>query len=207
MEDRGAPRRGIIFILSAPSGAGKTTISRAALKAISGLEASVSLTTRRPRNGEAEGTDYLFVSEEEFIRRREADELAEWARVFEASYGTPRARLNDSIAAGHDILLDIDIQGARQIKASYPHDAVTIFVLPPSFHELEGRLRKRATENEAAIAERLRRAQEEAKAFPEYDYLIINADLEDSLIQLKAVVEAERLRVTRLREDFAAWKN
>jgi guanylate kinase len=207
MEHRGAPRRGIIFILSAPSGAGKTTISRAALKAISGLEASVSLTTRRPRNGEAEGTDYLFVSEEEFIRRREADELAEWARVFEASYGTPRARLNESVAAGHDILLDIDIQGARQIKASYPHDAVTIFVLPPSFHELEGRLRKRATENEAAIAERLRRAQEEAKAFPEYDYLIINADLEDSLIQLKAVVEAERLRVTRLREDFAAWKN
>jgi guanylate kinase len=207
MEDRGAPRRGIIFILSAPSGAGKTTISRAALKAISGLEASVSLTTRRPRNGEAEGTDYLFVSEEEFIRRREADELAEWARVFEASYGTPRARLNESVAAGHDILLDIDIQGARQIKASYPQDAVTIFVLPPSFHELEGRLRKRATENEAAIAERLRRAQEEAKAFPEYDYLIINADLEDSLTQLKAVVEAERLRVTRLREDFAAWKN
>jgi guanylate kinase len=207
MEHRGAPRRGIIFILSAPSGAGKTTISRAALKAISGLEASVSLTTRRPRNGEAEGTDYLFVSEEEFIRRREADELAEWARVFEASYGTPRARLNESVAAGHDILLDIDIQGARQIKASYPHDAVTIFVLPPSFHELEGRLRKRATENEAAIAERLRRAQEEAKAFSEYDYLIINADLEDSLIQLKAVVEAERLRVTRLREDFAAWKN
>jgi guanylate kinase len=207
MEHRGAPRRGIIFILSAPSGAGKTTISRAALKAISGLEASVSLTTRRPRNGEAEGTDYLFVSEEEFIRRREADELAEWARVFEASYGTPRARLNESVAAGHDILLDIDIQGARQIKASYPHDAVTIFVLPPSFHELEGRLRKRATENEAAIAERLRRAQEEAKAFPEYDYLIINADLEDSLTQLKAVVEAERLRVTRLREDFAAWKN
>jgi guanylate kinase len=207
MEHRGAPRRGIIFILSAPSGAGKTTISRAALKAISGLEASVSLTTRRPRNGEAEGTDYLFVSEEEFIRRREADELAEWARVFEASYGTPRARLNESVAAGHDILLDIDIQGARQIKASYPQDAVTIFVLPPSFHELEGRLRKRATENEAAIAERLRRAQEEAKAFPEYDYLIINADLEDSLTQLKAVVEAERLRVTRLREDFAAWKN
>lgn len=207
MEHRGAPRRGIIFILSAPSGAGKTTISRAALKAISGLEASVSLTTRRPRNGEAEGTDYLFVSEEEFIRRREADELAEWARVFEASYGTPRARLNESVAAGHDILLDIDIQGARQIKASYPQDAVTIFVLPPSFHELEGRLRKRATENEAAIAERLRRAQEESKAFPEYDYLIINADLEDSLTQLKAVVEAERLRVTRLREDFAAWKN
>jgi guanylate kinase len=147
------------------------------------------------------------VNEEEFIRRREAGELAEWARVFEASYGTPRAALDRAIAAGHDILLDIDIQGARQIKDKYPHDAVTIFVLPPSFAELEERLRKRATENEAAIAERLRRAREEAQAYPEYDYLIINADVEDSLIRLKAVVEAERLRVTRLREDFAPWKN
>jgi guanylate kinase len=207
MESTGAPRRGIIFILSAPSGAGKTTISRAALKAIGGLEASVSLTTRRPRNGEVEGLDYLFVNEEEFIRRREAGELAEWARVFEASYGTPRVALDRAIAAGHDILLDIDIQGARQIKDKYPRDAVTIFVLPPSFAELEERLRKRATENEAAIAGRLRRAREEAQAYPEYNYLIINADLEDSLIRLKAVVEAERLRVTRLREDFAPWKN
>src|SRR5579864_7862640 len=141
MERTGAPRRGIIFILSAPSGAGKTTISRAALKAIGGLEASVSLTTRRPRNGEVEGLDYLFVNEKEFIRRREAGELAEWARVFEASYGTPRAALDRAIAAGHDILLDIDIQGARQIKDKYPRDAVTIFVLPPSFAELEERLR------------------------------------------------------------------
>ena len=207
MGQSGEPRRGIIFILSAPSGAGKTTISRAALKAISGVEASVSLTTRRPRDGEAEGLDYLFVSEEEFSRRREAGELAEWARVFEASYGTPRAALDRAIAAGHDILIDVDIQGARQIKASYPQDAVTIFVLPPSFAELEGRLRKRATENEAAIAGRLRRAREEAQAYPEYDYLIINADLEDSLSRLRAVVEAERLKVTRLREDFAAWKN
>jgi guanylate kinase len=207
MEQSAAPRRGIIFILSAPSGAGKTTISRAALKAIDGLEASVSLTTRRPRNGEAEGIDYLFVSEEEFVRRREAGELAEWARVFEASYGTPRAALDRAIAAGRDILLDIDIQGARQINGSYPHDAVTIFVLPPSFDELEGRLRRRATEGEAAIAERLRRARDEAQAYPEYDYLIVNADIKDSLIRLRAVVEAERLRVARLREDFAAWKN
>ena len=207
MEQTGAPRRGIIFILSAPSGAGKTTISRKALKEISALEPSVSLTTRRPRNGEVEGVDYLFVSEEEFIRRREAGDLAEWATVFEASYGTPRAALDRAIAAGRDILLDIDIQGARQIKDKYPRDAVTIFVLPPSFAELEGRLRKRGTEDEAAIVRRLRRAREEAQAFPEYDYLIKNADLEQSLTGLKAVVEAERLRVARLHEDFAAWKN
>lgn len=207
MDHTGAPRRGIIFILSAPSGAGKTTISRAALKAISGLEASVSLTTRRPREGEVEGLDYLYVDEEEFIRRRDAGELAEWAQVFEASYGTPREALDRAIATGHDILLDIDIQGARQIKAIYPRDAVTIFVLPPSFAELEGRLRRRATEDEAAIAKRLRRASEEAQAYPEYDFLIINAEIDDSLTRLRAVVDAERLRVGRLREDFAAWKN
>lgn len=207
MRQLGARRRGIIFILSAPSGAGKTTISRAALKAIDGLEASVSLTTRPPRNGEAEGFDYHFVSEEEFNRRRDAGELAEWARVFDACYGTPRAALERAVAAGRDILLDIDIQGARQIKHAHPRDAVTIFVMPPSFAELAGRLRRRATEDEAAITHRLRRASEEAKAYPEYDYLIINADIEDSLAQLKAVVEAERLRVGRLREEFAPWKS
>jgi guanylate kinase len=202
-----APRRGIIFILSAPSGAGKTTISRAALKAISGLEASISLTTRKPRDGEIEGLDYHFVSEEEFIRRRESGAFAEWAKVFEACYGTPRAALDGAVAEGRDILLDIDIQGARQIKESYSRDSVTIFVLPPTFAELEGRLRKRGTETEAAIENRLQRAREEAQAYPEYDYLIVNAELEDSLTRLKAIVEAERLRVHRLREEFAAWKN
>ena len=114
------PRRGIIFILSAPSGAGKTTIWRAALKAIAGLEFSVSLTTRAPREGEADGIDYSFVSEEEFKRRQSSGELAEWARVFESFYGTPRAPLDAAIASGRDILLDIDIQGARQIRAIYP---------------------------------------------------------------------------------------
>ena len=206
MEHSGAPRRGIIFILSAPSGAGKTTISRPALKAIGGLAASVSLTTRRPRNGEAEGTDYLFVSEEEFIRRREADELAEWARVFEASYGTPRARLNESVAAGHDILLDIDIQGAQQIRAKYPRDAVSIFVLPPTLEELAGRLRGRATEDESKIQHRLQKAREEAEAYPEYDYLIVNAEIAKSVAQLETIVNAERLKVSRLRE-FAPWKS
>lgn len=207
MKHLGASRRGIIFILSAPSGAGKTTISRAALEAIKGLEASVSLTTRPPRNGETEGVDYRFVDEEEFNRRREAGELAEWARVFDASYGTPRAALDASMSAGRDILLDIDIQGASQIKQSYPRDAVTVFVLPPSFAELEGRLRRRGTEDETAIEHRLRRAREEAKAYSEYDYLIINADLEGSLAALKAVVEGERLRVARLREEFAPWNS
>jgi guanylate kinase len=199
-------RRGIIFILSAPSGAGKTTISREALRAIAGLTASVSLTTRSPREGEIEGRDYHFVSDEDFNRRVEAQELAEWARVFDASYGTPRAPLDRAIAAGDDILLDIDIQGARQIRAKYSADAVTIFVLPPSFAELEERLRGRGTEDEAAIGRRLQRAREEANAYPEYDYLIINGTLGDSIARLDAVVNAERLRVGRLRGEFSPWK-
>jgi guanylate kinase len=205
MESDRRPRRGIIFILSAPSGAGKTTISRAALKAIEGLEASVSLTTRTPRENEADGLDYHFVTDEEFNRRLAGDELAESARVFDASYGTPRAPLEHAVAAGRDILLDIDIQGARQIRAHYLRDAVTIFVLPPSFDELEERLRRRGTEDEAAIARRLKRAQEEASAFPEYDYLIINADIRDSISRLAAIVNAERLKVGRLRAEFAPW--
>jgi|SRR5579863_774102 len=199
-------RRGIIFILSAPSGAGKTTISRAALKAIEGLQASVSLTTRTPREGEIHGYDYHFVSDEEFKRRVGAGELSEWARVFESSYGTPRAPLDHAVSSGSDILLDIDIQGARQIRKNYPNDAVAIFVLPPSFAELEGRLRRRGTEDESAIARRLKRAHAEASAYREYDYLIINDDVDESITRLEAVVTAERLRVTRLREELLPWK-
>jgi guanylate kinase len=206
MESDRRPRRGIIFILSAPSGAGKTTISRAALKAIEGLEPSISLTTRMPRENETDGLDYHFVSEEEFNLRRANDELAESARVFDASYGTLRAPLESAVSAGRDILLDIDIQGARQIRTHYARDAVTIFVLPPSFDELEGRLRRRGTEDEGAIGRRLQRAREEASAYPEYDYLIINAEVGDSIARLQAIVNAERLRVERLRDEFAPWK-
>jgi guanylate kinase len=200
------PRRGIVFILSAPSGAGKTTISRAAIKAIEGLEASVSLTTRMRRDNEVDGLDYHFVNDDEFKRRVDAGELAEYARVFDASYGTPRQPLELAIASGRDMLLDIDIQGARQIRDKYRDDAATIFVLPPSFAELEQRLRHRGTENAAGIARRLKRARDEALAYPEYDYLIINASLEDSIARLAAVVAAERLRVARLRGEFAPWK-
>ncbi len=201
------PRRGIIFILSAPSGAGKTTISRAALQRISGLEPSVSITTRTPRDGEADGIDYRFVSDDEFIRIRDAGELAEWARVFDASYGTPRAPLERAVAEGRDIMLDIDIQGARQIRINYPDDTATIFVLPPSFAELEERLRGRGTEDEAAIRRRLQRARAEASAWPEYDYLIINDELEQSIAQLGAVVAAERMRAARLRREFDPWRS
>jgi guanylate kinase len=205
-DDSIPPRRGIIFILSAPSGAGKTTIYREALKAIKNLEFSISLTTRVRRKNEADGIDYSFVSEEEFNRRQSSGELAEWARVFESSYGTPRAPLDAAIASGHDILLDIDIQGAQQIRAKYPRDAVSIFVLPPTLEELAGRLRGRATEDESKIQHRLQKAREEAEAYPEYDYLIVNAEIAKSVAQLETIVNAERLKVSRLRE-FAPWKS
>jgi len=206
-DDSLPPRRGIIFILSAPSGAGKTTIYRAALKAIAGLEFSISLTTRAPREGEADGIDYSFVSEHEFKRRQSSGELAEWARVFESSYGTPRAPLDAAIASGRDILLDIDIQGARQIRAKYPVDSVSIFVVPPTPEELEGRLRGRGTETVVTIRFRLDRARDEVQAYKEYDYHIINTEIAKSVAQLEAIVNAERLRVSRLRGEFAPWKS
>jgi guanylate kinase len=151
--------------------------------------------------------DYHFVSEDEFDRRLQAGELAEWARVFDARYGTPRAPLERAVADGRDILLDIDIQGARQIRRTYPADSVAIFVLPPSFRELEGRLRGRGTESEAEIAHRLKRAIEEAQAYPEYDYLIVNSDLAGSIATFSAVVQAERQRIARLRAGFRAWNS
>lgn len=167
---------------------------------------SVSVTTRTPRAGETPDLDYHFVSRDEFERQVRAGDFAEFARVFESSYGTPRAPLDRAIASGPDILLDIDIQGARQIRARYPHDAVSIFVLPPSFAELEGRLRRRGTDSAEEIARRLKRAHEEASAYPDYDYLIINVDVADSLARLAAIVSAERLKVGRLAGNFVPWK-
>ncbi len=171
------------------------------------IEFSVSLTTRKPRGSETNGTDYHFVSEDEFIRRRDGGELAEWAQVFDASYGTLRSPLDNAIASSRDILLDIDIQGADQIRAKYPRDSVTVFVLPPTFDELAQRLRKRGTENDAAIAGRLGRSRDEARAYPNYDFLIINDDVGASVERFRSIVSAERLRVTRLREGFAPWKS
>jgi guanylate kinase len=199
-------RRGIIFILSAPSGAGKTTISRAALDKIKSLQPSISVTTRQPREGEVDGIDYHFVSDADFAQRLASDHFAESATVFNFSYGTPREPLEHAVSEGRDMLLDIDIQGARQMRQRYDCDTVTIFVLPPSFVELEERLRRRGTESETALAHRLMRAHEEATAYPEYDYLIVNADVMDSIVQLEAIVDAERLKVARLTKDFVPWK-
>jgi guanylate kinase len=201
------PRRGIIFILSAPSGAGKTTIWRAALERMPEIEFSVSLTTRKPRGSEIDGTDYHFVTQDEFIRRRDGGELAEWSQHFGACYGTPKAPIDRAIGAGRDILLDIEIRGARQIGASYPDDSVAVFVVPPTIEDLVERLRKRGAEDEAEIQRRLNRAREETAALPEYDYLIINDDVAASVERLRAIVVAERSRITRLPEGFQPWKS
>ena len=200
------PRRGIVFILSAPSGAGKTTIWRSALRRIPEIEFSVSLTTRKAREQEADGTDYHFVSEDEFKRRRDGGELAESSEHFGACYGTPKAPLDRAVSLGRDILLDIEIRGAKQILTSYPNDAVAVFVLPPTVGDLEARLRKRGAENEAEIQRRLNRAREETEALPQYDYLIVNDDVDASVERLYSIVIAERSRVRRLREGFAPWK-
>lgn len=195
-----AGRRGILFVVSAPSGAGKTTLVKAALDADSGLSLSVSCTTRTPRAGEQDGRDYFFVDQGEFARRRDAGDFVEWAQVFEHFYATPRGPLDAAIAAGRDVLLDVDIQGARAITKTYPADAVGIFVVPPSFAVLEQRLRARGTDSDAQIKRRLDRVREELAAGRDgnvYDYLIVNEDRDRAARDLMAVITAERCRLGR----------
>ena len=202
-ETQQASRRGILFVVSAPSGGGKTTLVKAALAADDGLSLSVSLTTRQPRRGEVDGRDYHFVRPEEFDRRRADGEFAEWAEVFDHAYATPRSPLDEAIRAGHDVLLDVDIQGARSLKEIYGRDAVGIFVVPPSFAALESRLRARGTDSEDQIARRLRRVRVEMEAAAEagiYDYRIVNEDRTEAALAIDAIVAAERLRLDRLRE-------
>ncbi len=189
-------RRGVLFILSAPSGAGKTTLSRRILKQWPDLRVSISYTTRKPRAGEQHGQDYYFVDEAHFHQLREAGAFAEWAQVHGFLYGTPRPPLDEALDCGQDFLLDIDVQGARQVKATYP-EAVSIFVLPPSWEELAARLRSRGTEADEVIARRLERAHEETLALGEYDYLLVNEQLDHAVTLLDAIIQAERARVSR----------
>ena len=191
-------RHGIVFIVSGPSGAGKSTLVKALMARVPGLALSISSTTRAPRPGEQDGCEYLFVDAAEFARRRERDEFAEWAEVHGALYGTARAPLDDAIAAGRDMLLDIDVQGARHLKRSYKEAAVAVMVFPPSWEELENRLRARRTEDDATRKQRLARAREEAQALLDYDYWLVNAEVETSTAQLQAIVVAERARVSRI---------
>jgi guanylate kinase len=191
-------RHGIIFIVSGPSGAGKSTLVSALVARVPDLTLSISCTTRAPRPGEQHGREYLFIDAAEFARRRDAHEFAEWAEVHGALYGTARAPLDDAIADGRDMLLDIDVQGARHLKRSYREAAVAVMVFPPSWDELERRLRARRTEDEATVLRRLTRAREEARALLDYDYWIVNADVAASVADLEAIARAERARVARI---------
>jgi guanylate kinase len=199
-ETPAAGRRGILFVVSAPSGAGKTTLVKAALDADAELSLSVSCTTRTPRAGEQDGRDYFFVDQAEFARRRDGGDFVEWAQVFDHFYATPRGPLDAAIGAGRDVLLDVDIQGARAITKTYPADAVGIFVVPPSFAVLDQRLRARGTDSDAQIKRRLDRVREEIAAGRDtnvYDYLIVNEDRACAVRDLMAVITAERCRLGR----------
>jgi guanylate kinase len=196
-------RHGIIFIVSGPSGAGKSTLVHALLERVPDLTLSISCTTRPPRRAEQDGRHYHFIDADEFARRRDAHEFAEWAEVHGALYGTPRRPLDDAVAAGTDMLLDIDVQGARHLKRIYREAAVAVMVFPPSWDELERRLRARRTEDDATVVRRLTRAREEAEALPEYDYWLVNRDVEQSIARLEAIVVAERAKVARVVVEVA----
>ena len=192
-----AKRRGIIFILSAPSGAGKTTLYHGLRKAYPEIKLSVSCTTRARRKGEVNGQDYRFITVEQFEAMKSHGEFAEWASVHGNSYGTPRRPLDHSVQSGRDILLDIDVQGARQIKQVYPH-AVSIFLLPPSLRELRRRLAARGTDGKEIIRRRLANAQDEIKERIYYDYYVVNREVNAAVRVLSSIVEAERSKVSRV---------
>ena len=190
-------RRGLMLILSSPSGAGKTTLARRLLALEPTLRLSISVTTRKPRPGDQEGRDYYFSDEAEFDRMRAAGEFLEWARVHSNLYGTPRQPVMEALARGEDVLFDIDWQGARQLRESAGADLVRVFVLPPSVPELVTRLTLRATDSAEVIKARMMEAGNEITHWAEYDYVIVNGDLERGVAQLHDVLTAERLRRDR----------
>jgi guanylate kinase len=190
-------RRGFLLVLSSPSGAGKTTITRRLLERDPTLSLSVSVTTRPPRPGEVDGEDYSFIDQATFERMVAADELLEHATVFGNSYGTPHQPIEAAIAAGRDIVTDIDWQGTQQVSARLSADLVTIFILPPSKAALESRLRTRAQDSDAVVAQRMAKSSEEMSHWPEYAYVIVNDDLERSVADAQAILTAERLKRER----------
>ena len=190
--------KGIAFIISAPSGAGKTSICRAIRSLVPGLAYSVSYTTRKKRRGEADGVDYFYISEEIFKRMIEQGQFVEWAQVHGHYYGTSKEFVNDKTGTGLDCLLDIDISGAKMLKKVYA-EGIFIFVIPPSLQELKARLSKRQTEKPEEIQLRLENAISELRAFEEYQYIIINDDFTKAVEELKGIIQAERCRLQRRR--------
>ena len=196
MQD-GLARRGFMLVLSSPSGAGKTTLTRRLLTDDAAFTLSISATTRLPRRGEVEGQDYFFVSRARFGEMVAEQAFLEHATVFGRSYGTPRAPVEEALAAGRDVLFDIDWQGTQQLHANAGRDLVRVFILPPSVGELERRLHSRAQDSAEAVRSRMTEAAGEISHWAEYDYIIVNDKIEKSLAELLAIVQAERLRRER----------
>ena len=191
-------RRGLMFVLSSPSGAGKTSISRRLLERHRDISLSVSVTTRAPRPGEVDGVHYHFIDRPAFERMAANGDLLEHAEVFGRHYGTPRGPVEAALADGRDVLFDIDWQGTQQLAENARDDLVAVFILPPTAAELERRLRSRAQDSDEEIARRMSKAAGEMSHWPEYDYVIVNADFETSVAQTEAILTAERLRRRRL---------
>ncbi len=191
-------RRGLMLVLSSPSGAGKTTLARKLLETDSGIAMSVSATTRSRRLNETDGVDYRFVAAETFEAMARSGEFLEHATVFDNRYGTPRQPVQDALAEGRDVLFDIDWQGTQQLKERAREDLVSVFVLPPSHDELERRLKARAQDSDEVVGKRMAKAADEISHWPEYDYVIVNSDLDLALFKVRSILEAERARRTRL---------
>jgi len=187
-------------VVSAPSGAGKTSLCRAVAESLENLTHSVSFATRKPRVGEIDGRDYHFVTVERFQEMVQSGDFAEWAEVHSNLYGTSRRALDDMITKGIDVILDIDTQGAKQIKQKYAA-AVYVFIMPPSFDILEERLRKRKSDQDEEIKKRMRRAREEIKDYTMYDYLIVNHDFDRALTELRSIITAERCRTSLMNKE------
>jgi len=190
-------RRGLMLVLSSPSGAGKTTISRLLLERDQDISLSVSVTTRPKRPGEVDGRDYHFVDPTEFNLMLNRRELLEHAKVFDHYYGTPKGAVEEALASGKDVLFDIDWQGEQQLKQSARNDLASVFILPPSTEELARRLQSRAQDPADVVAARMAKAPDEISHWPEYDYIIVNYDIEDSVAQVQAILAAERLKRER----------
>lgn len=189
--------RGVVLVISSPSGAGKTTICKKILEEVNGINLSVSVTTRKKRKDEVEGVDYFFKNDEEFILMIKNDEFIENAKVFGNYYGTLKEEVLKKIKNGVDVLVDIDWQGTRQIQKHIPEDIVKIFILPPSIEELECRLRNRASENEEDFLKRMLEARKEISHFDEYDFIIINENINEAVSSVKSILYSERQRKSR----------
>ena len=198
MEETGIARRGLMLVLSSPSGAGKTTIARKLLEQDLGIEISVSHSTRKMRKGERDGQDYHFVSHDTFTKMRDHGEFLEWAVVFDNYYGTTRKPVEEALVAGRDVLFDVDWQGAASLRDEARDDVVTVFILPPTAADLEQRLNVRAQDPPEIVRRRMLGASNEIQHWTEYDYVVVNYDIDRSVAAINAVLTAERLRRTRL---------